>query len=49
MNRAVKFREQFRPFAPAVLEEEIELLFDMSKIHALYPKISLLYVDDSPS
>ncbi len=32
VNKAVKFREPFRPFAPAVLLESIELLFETSDI-----------------
>lgn len=31
VNARVKFREEFRPFAPAALEEEAATLFDMSK------------------
>jgi len=29
MNRKIKFRESFRPFAPSVLEERVHELFDM--------------------
>jgi carbamoyltransferase len=30
LNRRVKFREEFRPFAPAVIEEAADVFFDMS-------------------
>ena len=30
LNLKIKFRESFRPFAPSVLEEEAEKIFDMS-------------------
>jgi len=29
MNRKIKFRESFRPFAPSVLEEQVDEYFDM--------------------
>ena len=31
VNKAIKFRESFRPFAPAVLENEAHKIFDMKK------------------
>ena len=31
INKAVKYRETFRPFAPAVLEEEVHKIFDVDK------------------
>ncbi len=30
MNRKIKYRESFRPFAPAVLEEQVQQWFDLS-------------------
>ncbi len=30
INKRVKFREEFRPFAPSVIEEEFKTLFDLS-------------------
>ena len=31
VNKAIKFRESFRPFAPAVLDSEAHKIFDMKK------------------
>jgi len=31
MNVKIKFRESFRPFAPAVLEEDVEKYFEISE------------------
>ncbi len=36
VNKAIKFRESFRPFAPAVLEEESHKIFDMKKNDKIY-------------
>jgi len=36
MNVKVKFREEFRPFAPAVLKEEASRYFDISEIDSPY-------------
>ena len=33
VNRSIKFREAFRPFAPAVLEEEAERFFNLPRIN----------------
>jgi carbamoyltransferase len=37
VNKAVKFREPFRPFAPAVLSEFISTLFEVPSIDIDYP------------
>ena len=36
VNKAVKFRESFRPFAPAVLEEKASEIFEMPKDRKVY-------------
>ena len=36
VNKAVKFRETFRPFAPAVLEEYASKIFEMPKKRKVY-------------
>ena len=36
INKAIKFRENFRPFAPAVLEEEAHKIFEMNKNDKIY-------------
>lgn len=42
VNMSVKFRESFRPFAPSVLYEDSDYLFDLQKDH--YPSRFMLYV-----
>jgi carbamoyltransferase len=42
VNLSVKFRESFRPFAPSVLYEDAEILFDIPPDH--YPSKFMLYV-----
>jgi len=42
VNLSVKFRESFRPFAPSVLYEDTETLFELPKDH--YPSRFMLYV-----
>lgn len=36
VNKAIKFRESFRPFAPAVLDSEAYKIFDMKKNDKIY-------------
>ena len=36
LNRAIKFREGFRPFAPSVLEEEASKIFELNKKDRVY-------------
>ena len=36
VNKAIKFRESFRPFAPAVLEDHAHKLFEMKKNQKIY-------------
>lgn len=36
VNAAVKFRESYRPFAPAVLSEKASMIFDMPKDRKVY-------------
>ena len=36
LNKKIKFRESFRPFAPAVLKEELNNFFDIQKIDSPY-------------
>ena len=31
LNKKVKFREKFRPFAPAILEEQLDEYFDINQ------------------
>jgi len=42
VNLSVKFRESFRPFAPSVLYEDADKLFNVPKDH--YPSKFMLYV-----
>lgn len=44
VNLTVKFREPFRPFAPAVLEERAEEFFDFPNIARHYPPRFMLMV-----
>ena len=41
MNLKIKYRESFRPFAPAVLEEDVEKIFDLDR-----PSPYMLVVSD---
>ncbi len=43
INLKVKFREAFRPFAPSVLYEYVDLLFDADNIKTQYPFRFMLY------
>ncbi len=36
VNKAIKFRESFRPFAPAVIDEESHKIFEMKKNDKIY-------------
>lgn len=40
INAAVKFREDYRPFCPAVLEEDAHLYFDMKNVASPYMTIT---------
>jgi len=44
INRKIKFREPFRPFAPSVLAERAEEYFEMSGAHEVYPARFMLVV-----
>jgi carbamoyltransferase len=44
VNRAVKFREPFRPFAPVILEECLGELFDTTGIDLLYENHPLKFM-----
>ncbi len=44
VNRKIKFREPFRPFAPSVLAERTEDFFDMPNAKNHYPTRFMLYV-----
>jgi carbamoyltransferase len=44
VNRKIKFREPFRPFAPAVIEQEAPRYFDVAKTHRQYPERFMLMV-----
>jgi carbamoyltransferase len=44
VNAKVKFREEFRPFAPAVNEQDASTYFDMSKAEGQYPPRFMLMV-----
>ena len=46
MNRKIKFREPFRPFAPSVLVEHTEAFFDLPDAERHYPARFMLYVVD---
>lgn len=43
INSIIKFREPFRPFAPSVLEEFAEKIFDIKEIKKQYPFKFMLY------
>ncbi len=36
MNLKIKYRESFRPFAPSILEEDLQEFFDISKVKSPY-------------
>ena len=36
VNKAVKFRESFRPFAPAILEEKADMIIEKPKSRSIY-------------
>jgi carbamoyltransferase len=44
VNMKIKFREPFRPFAPAVLIERTEEFFDLENAQVHYPARFMLYV-----
>jgi len=44
VNRKIKFREPFRPFAPAVIEKDAPMYFDVAKTHGQYPERFMLMV-----
>ncbi len=44
VNKKIKFREPYRPFAPAVLSEDAEKYFDIKNIDDFYPVRFMLYV-----
>ncbi len=44
VNSKIKFREQFRPFAPVVPEDEAIRYFDLQKTHRQYPQRFMLMV-----
>jgi len=44
VNAKIKFREPFRPFAPVILEEELENYFETAKIAQQYPLRFMLLV-----
>ena len=44
VNRKIKFREPFRPFAPSVLGERTEEFFDLPEASRHYPARFMLYV-----
>ncbi len=44
VNRKIKFREPFRPFAPAVLAERANEFFDLPDVEKHYPARFMLYV-----
>ncbi len=44
VNRKIKFREPFRPFAPAVIAERAEEFFDLQDATRHYPARFMLYV-----
>ena len=44
VNKTVKFREPFRPFAPAVLEEYLDDLFETEEIQTKYKNNPLNYM-----
>ena len=41
LNLKVKFRESFRPFAPAVLREKVADWFELDNLPALPPPLSI--------
>jgi len=43
LNSKIKFRERFRPFAPSVLYEHAEEIFDVADIKGQYPFKFMLY------
>ena len=43
LNLKIKFREPFRPFAPSVLSEGVDKLFNSNNIAAQYPSRFMLY------
>jgi carbamoyltransferase len=43
LNSKIKFRESFRPFAPSVLYEHAEEIFDVAEIKSQYPFKFMLY------
>jgi carbamoyltransferase len=49
VNTKIKFREPFRPFAPAVLSEHSADYFDLSDKMSAYPARFMLYVVDVKS
>jgi len=44
VNTKIKFREQFRPFAPVVLEQDAPAFFDLQKAEGQYPQRFMLMV-----
>ncbi|MDO8531806.1 MAG: carbamoyltransferase [Dehalococcoidia bacterium] len=44
VNRKIKFREPFRPFAPSVIAEEAETFFDLPNAASHYPARYMLLV-----
>lgn len=42
INRSIKFRENFRPFAPAILEDEVENYFDIPE-NTMVPYMEQVY------
>jgi carbamoyltransferase len=43
LNLKIKFREPFRPFAPSVLSEGLDKLFDTNNVGVQYPPRFMLY------
>lgn len=43
VNKKIKFREPFRPFAPAVLWDRVEEFFDIENVKLHYPSRFMLY------
>lgn len=44
VNRKIKFREPFRPFAPSVLSEKADKFFELPKVDDFYPTRFMVYV-----
>lgn len=44
VNRKIKFREPFRPFAPSVLAEKAHEFFELPKVKDFYPIRFMVYV-----